>query len=430
VVRGENDGSTRTIPSVSDLSLVVREIGAGSAADLVLLGFAPAFSSGDDMGVYIDVVNEYGADNTGATETSAQIMAAYNGAPAGSCLYLRGGTYKINPNVLNCTTRPLRLLAEKNVTLIANSAGGSGSYLLRVSVNDSRIQGVEIDCNSVVDDGIVLDPAHGTVVEDCWIWRPARYGIHNKLGRINLAYVRISYGKIGFYLKAPNGTIAVGCFADNTTDQGWWITGPGAGEVQSGSCSLLGCGTEFCNTSGTAESVLLDGVYGCNWTGGYWEADQFPILKLRNRAQVCTVRAIRGTANAPTTAPYLVEVYDSRCNTVEMSCAGDLSKAVREYVGDNAVPATNWDSFGNQYRIIREQGSWGAGVLEYGGIVLEDSSATTNTFRLDSTGALLGSGAPTIGVWRPGDFIRSNVAGSTFGWRCTVGGFPGTWVTV
>ena len=112
--------------SIDKLQLLIRRIdSARSASDIVGLGYFPAFSEGaTDMGVYIDVVNDYGADNTGVTETSAQIMQAYNSSSNGSCLYFRPGTYKINPNVLNFMSTTHRFKGEPGQTTFkANSKG-------------------------------------------------------------------------------------------------------------------------------------------------------------------------------------------------------------------------------------------------------------------------------------------------------------------
>ena len=432
--RGDGDGFDRLISGMAYLPCLVRGVNFGSSAsDLIAFGYLPATQSANNMSsVEIDVVNDAGVDNTGSRDTTSDILNCYNNASDGYTLRFRPGTYNVTHSVLNLNSKVVRFVGDcrKAIIKCTGATGGSGSYVIRNNVA-TVFEGITVDADMKADIALDIDTnAHGSTITGCTFKNAISYALYNDRAMIRMWDVIASTsGVCGFRLVAPNGTKCFACSADNNVGAGWHISGANAGDSQSGASEYYGCDSETNNTGGASAQVLLDGVIGLRWYGGYLEG-ALPILRTINGVHDSHVIEPYVSGNASPTAPYIFEIDYARMCRFELPSSGPdvATSAFRELVGD-AASLANLRSYGNSYYGIKQIGSWGTGVIEYAGLLMIDSSATSFQLGTDRNGCFVSSAPPTIGYWLKGDYVRNNAAGAEHGWRCTVGGFPGTWAT-
>jgi len=269
---------------------------------------------------WVNVVTQYGADPTGATDSTAAIQAALNATPLGGITYVPAGKYAVNSQITipkgvtlrgdqsyraaansNSYIRPSATFAGASVfTFIAGTPSGAIENLV--------IDGTNLPGGNTVDGIDITGGAKFWQLIGLQVRNFGGYGIYiyasggnpdggymrdlsvsgNTLDGIYWSYCVDGYatslhvdgnGASGIHLGNMNNTILVGCKAQQNTNHGYYMTGSSdkangafigcdsennsqngfsiSGVGNAGALSFVGCSTRDDGVSGTSGSGFI-----------------------------------------------------------------------------------------------------------------------------------------------------------------------------
>jgi len=387
-----------------------RTIRAASSAGSMLTMFADSTTSpiGENpVSTGINVVDEFNADNTGATNTTAQLTSAYNGSSAGDTLFFPPGTYLIDPDTLVMSARNI---VGYGATL---KAAGAGTRLWGVAPLQN-VFGLNFDGNNASGVGLLVDSAHGSVIRDCTAEKCTVFGMRfvdvTLTGCYNIA---AKDSQKGIQLLGCNGSPFFGVKATNCVEQGLDVVGVYSGETaQAGSGSIYGILLDLNGSDGISPQMTVRGLAEAHISGAYIEGAQDGIWVGEGTRQT-VFQNLRFVGGDPSHAFVLNQAYG--CTFIGNGAPADLYSDF--YCPEPASIGSNW-FYGN----MRSSNV----VDEPMDVVLYDAGGPTTYKVTPRDFGLTGDAAPTLGRWRAGQRIWSKTGGG--GWRCTVNGTPGTWV--
>lgn len=188
--------------------------------------------------------------------------------------------------------------------------------------------------------------------------------------------------------------------------------------------------------SGTAGSVTSKATLIDNYFGGYVYLDTIDVFSVGNTylgtgASVVNGRELSANQKSGT----FRDVFMDSNQTMELPGAKFKRNSSVPVTLERPAVATGSQFLGHYYS--DEQGLlWGRiGKRITNGTAAAESSAFILQSRmagaLGTIGLAFGSAAPVAGTWDRGDWVINTLpaVGSPKGWRCTVAGTPGTWVS-
>lgn len=350
-------------------------------------------------------VRAHGAVGNDSTDDTAAIQTAITAAGGGT-VFIPAGTYKITSSLTGGTNGVKILGVGREKTIIKNYGTGHAfttpAAIRGYTIQDLQILGVagSLDC-------INLTANFGHIQLRNLLLKPNRHGVDASAGNgidILMDSVRSEGGVKGFNFSvtgtAINSINAVNCYAnasanigfdiynvatftatessaDNNTDYGWQI-GTNA--------TLVGC---------TAEA---NGVRGFTVSG----AANVTFIDPRTTSQLLPFHINAAGANVTFINPRSSSTPSGP--SLDVGTAGDVV----------LIGGANLDA-----------------PLSAAAIAAIGLRFTNNQLILNSHKIVYGTAAPTTGTWAVGDMtINSSPAvGQPKGWRCTVLGTPGTWVS-
>lgn len=350
-------------------------------------------------------VRAYGAVGNDSTDDTAAIQTAITAAGGGT-VFIPAGTYKITSSLTGGTNGVKILGVGREKTIIKNYGTGHAfttpAAIRGYTIQDLQILGVagSLDC-------INLTANFGHIQLRNLLLKPNRHGVDASAGNgidILMDSIRSEGGVKGFNFSvtgtAINSINAVNCYAnasanigfdiynvatftatessaDNNTNYGWQI-GTNA--------TLVGC---------TAEA---NGVRGFTVSG----AANVTFIDPRTTSQLLPFHINAAGANVTFINPRSSSTPSGP--SLDVGTAGDVV----------LIGGANLDA-----------------PLSSAAIAAIGLRFTNNQLILNSHKIVYGTAAPTTGTWAVGDMtINSSPAvGQPKGWRCTVLGTPGTWVS-
>jgi Pectate lyase superfamily protein len=122
----------------------VPKFGDSTGRTILDSGVSINYISDKLTGIWIDVVADYGADKTGATDTTAQIQNAINAMPAGGgTLYFPTGTYQVSATIT--IDKPVRVLGSgRNISVIATNHATNPVFVLTTGAQGAGFEEIRI----------------------------------------------------------------------------------------------------------------------------------------------------------------------------------------------------------------------------------------------------------------------------------------------
>ncbi|MBI5469027.1 MAG: hypothetical protein HY891_07815 [Deltaproteobacteria bacterium] len=355
-------------------------------------------------GPWIDV-RAYGAVGNDSTDDTAAIQAAITAASGGTVL-IPAGTYKIISSLTGGTNGIRILGVGREKTIIKNYGTGHAittpAAIRGYTVQDLQILGVagSLDC-------INLTANFGHVQLRNLLLKPVRHAVNASAGNgidILMDSVRGEGGTIVFNFSsggvAINSIHAINCYAnassnigfdiynvatftatessaDNNTNYGWQI---------STNATLIGC---------TAEA---NGARGFTVTG----AGDIAFIDARTYSQLLPFHINAAGANVTFINPRTASTPSGA--SIAVGTVGDVV----------LIGGANLDA-----------------GLSSSALAAIGLRFTGNQFTLNNHKIVYGTAAPATGTWAAGDMTINSAptVGQPKGWRCTVAGTPGTWVS-
>jgi len=371
------------------------------------------FQEEDPLATGINIVDEFNADNTGATNSTTALVNAYSGTVVGDTLFFPPGTYVVDPDVLVITNR--RLIGSGVSSGATLKASGAGTSILKASAT-CLIDGLRFDCNNVCERGLWAYQLLGGTVANVSVVKAAGYGILAFESSALFASCSVSAGDSGFKVVGCNASAFLRCQATSNQKIGLEVWGgayAGAGSSLSGQCEFIACVLDLNGLDTTSPAARIWGVENFSIVGGYVESG-------------AGVEISEDTHNSLISIPNI--------NTSASVACLILGKVQAcQFIGNHgSTNATQGRIYCNDPANFRENMFFGnhqtSRIAPAPMNVVLDNGGTPYTFT-PSGGVLHATAAPTLGVWRKSDRIWNNNAGSSpMGWYCSVAGTPGTWL--
>lgn len=374
-------------------------------------------NNGDNM--FVNIVDDFGADNTGTSNTTTQIQNAINGTRPGQIIFFPEGTYLVTPGVLDFSSR--RFIGEFAHTSLKTviKADSSGTNLINVN-SRTHIEKMVFAGNNLVQTSLFVGSAHDSVLRDIQATSALNFAIRIQYASLFGQNIKASNSERGISLEATNGSTFYGLSAGQCNGVGIKTTGGAAGEPQSGQFSLFGFTIDFANKDGYESQMLVDGNEGAYFHGAYIEGNGTGLI-VDSNAHNCIFDGLRFVGGGPFT---MVDLKFSRKNTfIGLSAAGEQD-GFNRFLIDTGVSGNRKSEQNTFIGCFRESRLSSEGC----GLTLSDGT-TTWTARTGQNNFIVANSAPTVGLWFAGDTILSE-SGSPWGWKCVSKGVPGTWVAL
>ncbi len=355
-------------------------------------------------GPWIDV-RAYGAVGNDSTDDTAAIQTAITAAGGGTVL-IPAGTYKITSSLTGGTNGIRILGVGREKTIIKNYGTGHAittpAAIRGYTIQDLQILGVagSLDC-------INLTANFGHIQLRNLLLKPVRHAVNASAGNgidILMDSVRGEGGTIVFNFSSGgvviNSINAINCYANASSNIGFDIYNVAA--FTATECSSDNHTNHGWQIGGTATFV------GCtaeaNWVRGFTVvgAGDVTFINCRTTSQLLPFHANAANAN--------ILLINPRTSSTPSGASFDVGT-----VGDIVlVGGNNLDA--------------GIGSTALAAIGLR---FTNNQLTLNAHKIVYGTVAPASGTWAVGDMAINSVpvVGQPKGWRCTVAGTPGTWVS-
>ncbi len=353
---------------------------------------------------WIDV-RAYGAVGNDSTDDTAAIQAAITAAGGGTVL-IPAGTYKITSS-LTGGTNGIRILGVGREKTIIKNYGTDHAFTTSAGIRGYTIQDLQILGVAGSLDCINITANFGHIQLRNLLLKPIRHGVDASAGNgidILMDSVRSEGGVKGFNFSvsgtAVNSVHAINCYAnassnigfdiynvatftatessaDNNTNYGWQI-GTNA--------TLVGC---------TAEA---NGVRGFTVSG----AANVTFIAPRTYSQIMPYHVNASGAHVTFINPRTASTPSG--TSLDVAAAGDV--------------------------VLIGGGNLDAGLSSAAQAAI-GLRFTEGQFILNNHKIVYGTAAPSTGTWAVGDMAINSTpsVGAAKGWRCTVAGTPGTWIS-
>jgi Pectate lyase superfamily protein len=362
-------------------------------------------------------VLDYGAVGDGLADDTDAIKATYLAAGTSGEVVFPAGVFLVRAGEIDLGSRRIRGALSHPATNTTLRAVTSGPWVVRIQ-GMSCVRDLMLDANNLATSGLLVDVGHGSQLERIQAQKALDYAIDIQRTTAHFRGLRGFNSKRGIRVQGCNGSTLYDCEADFNEGRGWLIT---KAAVEGGECALFRCWADINNrTNLDPEAILIDGVDGGAWYGGYVEGSGSGFdgnFVLTNKTHNWLLAGLHFIG------PVLSLVGDCRAITV-VGCRAPDTTGVSPHMlvtasggvipRDIAVIGCYQTSAGNSEPwTVR----WTDGVTVWDSVALDGWQA---------------DGAPTIGWWRAGATIQKRVpiSGQPMGWRqqAQPGGQPGTWL--
>lgn len=200
----------------------------------------------------------------------------------------------VDPDTLDFSRRRVTgAYAHTGVRTLLKAASG-GHAVVTIARNKGDMADLAIDCDSKVEVGVSTDHAYPSLreveVRGATEWA---FDLFDSSGQFHRLYA--VGNRRGIHVRGCNGSTFLDCASNANRGQGWEIatatvTRPDPNDpaktittTLGGECELLNCGSDL-NLSDPADlrdpgaHIVIDGVEGGSWLGGYIEGAGSPLL--------------------------------------------------------------------------------------------------------------------------------------------------------